>query len=96
MAVVGGPFCSPVVGTAIIQSSLDWRWVFYLTGTIMMAIFLLDAILLDESSASILTRKAARLRQELVTGLFIRRNDRISYEQTGDEASGSSLATSLQ
>jgi MFS family permease len=76
MAVVGGPFCSPVVGTAIIQSSLDWRWVSYLTGTVMLAIFLLDAILLDEGSASILTRKAARLRQELVTGLFIRSTKR--------------------
>jgi hypothetical protein len=64
------------VGTVIIQSSLDWRWVFYLTVTIMMAIFLLDAMMLDEGSASILTRKAARLRQELVTGLFIRSTKR--------------------
>ena len=65
MALVGGPLFSPIAGAAIVQSYLLWRWTFYLTGIMMMAVLCFDVILLDESSAPVLlASKASRLRRE--------------------------------
>ncbi|KAF4626840.1 hypothetical protein G7Y89_g11313 [Cudoniella acicularis] len=65
MSVVGGPMLAPLAGAAIIQNSASWRWVFYMTGILMMTIFFFAVLLVDESSAPIiLTNKAARLRRE--------------------------------
>ncbi|KAH6676767.1 MFS multidrug transporter [Halenospora varia] len=65
MAVVGGALFSPIVGAAIVQSSLGWRWVFYVTGILQMVVLFFGIVLLDETSAPIiLTRKASRLRKE--------------------------------
>lgn len=65
MAVVGGPVLGPIVGGAIVQSYLRWRWTEYVTGIMMMFILLLDIIILDESyPAVLLVYKARRLRHE--------------------------------
>ncbi|PWY81944.1 MFS multidrug transporter [Aspergillus heteromorphus CBS 117.55] len=65
MAVVGGPVLGPIVGGAICQSYLGWRWTEYLTGIMMMFFLTLDVIFLDESyPAVLLVHKAQRLRFE--------------------------------
>ena len=62
-AVVGGPVLGPIVGGAITQSYLGWRWTEYITGIYMMFILVLDVIILDESYAPrLLVYKARRLR----------------------------------
>ena len=63
LAVVGGPIVGPIVGGALCQSYLGWRWTEYLTGIFMMFILILDVIFLDESYPSVLlVYKAQRLR----------------------------------
>ncbi|KAE8451640.1 hypothetical protein EG329_003097 [Mollisiaceae sp. DMI_Dod_QoI] len=65
MALMGGPLFSPIAGSAIVESYLSWRWVFYITGILMMALAVIDIFFIDESMAGILlSRKAARLRHE--------------------------------
>lgn len=65
IAVVGGPTLGPVVGGAITQSYLGWRWTEYLTGIVILVQLVLDTIFLDESYAPILLLyKARRLRIE--------------------------------
>jgi len=65
MAVVGGPTLGPIIGGAISQSSLGWRWTQYITGIYQMAILAVDVIILDESYPnSLLVAKAQRLRHE--------------------------------
>ncbi|KAF2136840.1 uncharacterized protein K452DRAFT_236804 [Aplosporella prunicola CBS 121167] len=65
MAVVGGPTLGPIIGGAIVQSYLGWRWTQYVTGILMMFILTLDVILLDESYQPVLlVYKARRLRHE--------------------------------
>jgi multidrug resistance protein len=67
MAVFGGPVLGPIVGGAISQSYLGWRWTEYLTGIMMLTFLILDVIFLDESYPPVLlVRKARRLR--LMTG----------------------------
>ncbi|KAL8867338.1 MAG: hypothetical protein Q9174_005727, partial [Haloplaca sp. 1 TL-2023] len=62
-AVVGGPVLGPIVGGAIVQSYLGWRWTEYLTGIMMMFILTLDILILDESyPPRLLVYKARRLR----------------------------------
>ena len=64
-AVVGGPVLGPIVGGAVVQSYLRWRWTEYLTGILMMFILTLDILILDESYPSrLLVFKARRLRFE--------------------------------
>ncbi|KAL8692377.1 MAG: hypothetical protein Q9218_002596 [Villophora microphyllina] len=64
-AVVGGPVLGPIVGGAIVQSYLRWRWTEYLTGIMMMFILVLDVLILDESyPPRLLVYKARRLRIE--------------------------------
>ncbi|KAI4249021.1 MAG: hypothetical protein LQ352_005756 [Teloschistes flavicans] len=66
-AVVGGPVLGPIVGGAIVQSYLRWRWTEYLTGIMMLFILLLDVLILDESyPPRLLVFKARRLR--ILTG----------------------------
>lgn len=68
-AVVGGPVLGPIIGGAVVQSYLRWRWIEYLTGIIIMTILLLDVIILDESyPARLLVYKARRLRLGLEIG----------------------------
>ncbi|KAL9092347.1 MAG: hypothetical protein Q9165_004521 [Trypethelium subeluteriae] len=65
MAVVGGPVLGPIVGGAVVQSYLRWRWTEYLTGILMMFFLVLDVIFLDESYPPVLlVTKARRLRHE--------------------------------
>ncbi len=62
-AVVGGPVLGPIVGGAIVQSYLRWRWTEYLTGIMMLSILLVDIFVLDESYPPVLlVYKARRLR----------------------------------
>lgn len=65
ITIVGGPTLGPVIGGALASSYLGWRWTEYLTGIIMMAQVILDALLLDESYPPVLLAyKARRLRFE--------------------------------
>ncbi|OJJ49675.1 hypothetical protein ASPZODRAFT_2115362 [Penicilliopsis zonata CBS 506.65] len=65
MAVVGGPVLGPIVGGALTQSYLGWRWTEYITGIMMMLFLILDIIFLDESyPPALLVAKAQRLRFE--------------------------------
>ncbi|KAK4541817.1 hypothetical protein LTR36_007349 [Oleoguttula mirabilis] len=65
MAVVGGPTLGPIVGGAICDSYLGWRWTQYITGIFQMMMLALDILILDESyPASLLVAKAQRLRHE--------------------------------
>ncbi|KAK5118774.1 hypothetical protein LTR85_007980 [Meristemomyces frigidus] len=65
MAVVGGPTLGPIVGGAICDSYLGWRWTQYITGIFQMLVLALDILILDESyPASLLVSKAQRLRHE--------------------------------
>ena len=65
LAVNGGPVLGPIVGGAIVQSYLRWRWTEYLTGILQLFILTLDIIFLDESYPSrLLVYKARRLRIE--------------------------------
>ncbi|KAE8152815.1 major facilitator superfamily domain-containing protein [Aspergillus avenaceus] len=63
MAVVGGPVLGPIVGGAIVQSYLRWRWTEYITGIMMMFFLTMDLLFLDESYPPVLlVYKARRLR----------------------------------
>ncbi|PYH88486.1 MFS general substrate transporter [Aspergillus ellipticus CBS 707.79] len=65
ITLVGGPCLGPIIGGALTSSYLRWRWTEYLTGIMMMAQFVLDVALLEESYApALLVRKARRLRHE--------------------------------
>ncbi|KAL7904457.1 major facilitator superfamily domain-containing protein [Trichoderma velutinum] len=62
-AVAGGPLVAPVVGGAIDQSYLGWRWIHYITGILICFIFLVDIVFIDETFAPVLlVHKARRLR----------------------------------
>ena len=62
-AVVGGPVLGPIVGGALTQSYLGWRWTEYITGMYMMFVLVLDVLILDETYATrLLVYKARRLR----------------------------------
>ncbi|KAL2832124.1 major facilitator superfamily domain-containing protein [Aspergillus cavernicola] len=63
MAVVGGPVLGPIVGGAITQSYLGWRWTQYITGIMMFFFLTLDLLFLDETyPPTLLVYKARRLR----------------------------------
>ncbi|EAW07800.1 MFS transporter [Aspergillus clavatus NRRL 1] len=65
LAVVGGPVLGPIVGGAISQSYLGWRWTQYITGIMMMFFLTLDILYIDESYPPVLlVYKARRLRFE--------------------------------
>ena len=63
MAVVGGTTLGPIVGGAICDSRLRWRWMQFVTGFLQMFVLILGCLVLDESyPATLLVRKARRLR----------------------------------
>ncbi|RYP09384.1 hypothetical protein DL764_001325 [Monosporascus ibericus] len=63
VAVSIGPTLGPVVGGAIIEAGVDWRWLQYLAGILQLAVVALDILLVSESSPAILlVRKAGRRR----------------------------------
>lgn len=64
VTIAAAPALGPIIGGAFIASGGGWRWTQYLTGILMTAQFVLDALFLDESHADIiLTRKAQQLRR---------------------------------
>ncbi|KAM5343382.1 hypothetical protein ACJ41O_011919 [Fusarium nematophilum] len=65
VTIVGGPTLGPIIGGALSSSYLGWRWTEYLTGIVMMAQVVVDALVLDESYPPVLlVHKARRLRHE--------------------------------
>ncbi len=63
VTLVAGPILGPIIGGAISPSYLGWRWTEYLTGILMMAQFVVDFIILEESFApELLVYKARKLR----------------------------------
>lgn len=63
VAVIGGPTVGPLIGSAITNSYLGWRWTEYITSFLLFFIFTVDVFLLPETYAPvILQRKARRLR----------------------------------
>ncbi|EIN08811.1 MFS general substrate transporter [Punctularia strigosozonata HHB-11173 SS5] len=63
LAVVAGPTLGPIIGGAVSQSSLGWRWTEYLSLILTSAVVLADVFFLPETFAPVLlTRKARRLR----------------------------------
>ncbi len=67
LCIVGGPTVAPVIGAAVSESYLTWRWSEYLVVILTSTVLVLDLFLLPETSAAaILTKKAKRMR--LTTG----------------------------
>ncbi|KAI0115701.1 MFS multidrug transporter-like protein [Nemania sp. FL0031] len=64
ITIAAAPTLGPIIGGAFIADGSGWRWTQYLTGILMAAQFILDALFLDESHSDIiLTRKAQQLRR---------------------------------
>ena len=59
-AVVGGPVLGPIVGGAFVVSGVTWRWTEYLTGIMMLSIWAIDMLVLDESYPPVLLVYKAR------------------------------------
>lgn len=69
ITIAAAPTLGPIIGGALIASGAGWRWTQYLTGSVMMAQFALDAFFLSESHADVLlAHKAHKLRR--TTGNF--------------------------
>ncbi|GAA6040011.1 hypothetical protein JCM8097_004737 [Rhodosporidiobolus ruineniae] len=63
LAIVAGPCIGPVIGSAVSDSFLGWRWTEYLTVILASTVGLLGLLFVPETFAPvILTRKAAALR----------------------------------
>ena len=63
LCIVGGPTIAPVIGAAISESYLTWRWTEYLCCIITSTVVVVDLLYLHETSpALLLSRKAKRLR----------------------------------
>ncbi|CAD6588223.1 MAG: hypothetical protein CYPHOPRED_004316 [Cyphobasidiales sp. Tagirdzhanova-0007] len=63
LSVVAGPSLGPIVGGAVSQSYLGWRWTEYIAVILTMVVVGLDIIFIPETFAPILlTRKAQQLR----------------------------------
>ncbi|GFZ43771.1 Uncharacterized MFS-type transporter [Saitozyma sp. JCM 24511] len=63
LCIVGGPTVAPVIGAAVSESYLTWRWTEYLVVILTSFVILVDLLFLPETSASaILTSKARMLR----------------------------------
>ena len=61
--MVAGPTLGPIIGGAFITAGIGWRWVQYLTGILMMVVWVFDILILDETYAPVLlVYKARRLR----------------------------------
>ena len=66
-AVVGGPVLGPIVGGAVVQSYLRWRWTEYLTGIFMLFMLTLDVVGLPQPTISLF--KADREHRDIVSVL---------------------------
>lgn len=67
IAVIGGPTVGPLIGSAITESYLGWRWTEYVTSFLIFFIVVIDLFFLPETYGPVLLqRKAAHLRH--VTG----------------------------
>lgn len=65
LCIVGGPTLAPVIGSAVSESYLTWRWTEYLIVILTSAVLTLEFFFLPETSAAaILTKKARKLRLE--------------------------------
>ncbi|CZR52406.1 related to MFS multidrug transporter [Phialocephala subalpina] len=65
VAVIGGPTVGPLIGSAITESYLGWRWTEYITAIMIFLIFAIDGFFLPETYAPVLLqRKAKHLRYE--------------------------------
>jgi DHA1 family multidrug resistance protein-like MFS transporter len=63
LCIVGGPTVAPVIGAAVSESYLTWRWTEYLVVILTSFVILIDLFFLPETSVSaILTSKARMLR----------------------------------
>ena len=63
LCIVGGPTVAPVIGSAVSESYLTWRWTQYIVVILAGVVLLLNFFFLPEtSSATILTKKARQLR----------------------------------
>ncbi|KZT61632.1 MFS general substrate transporter [Calocera cornea HHB12733] len=63
LAVVAGPTLGPIIGGAVSESYLGWRWTMYLTVILTGCVVLADIFFLKETFAPVLlTEKARRLR----------------------------------
>ncbi|KAJ5950535.1 major facilitator superfamily domain-containing protein [Penicillium vulpinum] len=63
LAVIVGPTLGPLVGSALVESHLGWRWTQYLAGILQISIVLIGALILEESYEPVLLiRKAKYLR----------------------------------
>ena len=49
VAVIGGPTVGPLIGSAITNSYLGWRWTEYITAIMIFSILVLDLFLLPET-----------------------------------------------
>lgn len=65
LCIVGGPTLSPIIGSAVSESYLTWRWTEYIVVILTSFVLALDIFFLPEtSSAVILTRRARTLRMK--------------------------------
>ncbi|KAK4687592.1 MFS transporter, DHA1 family, multidrug resistance protein, partial [Tremellales sp. Uapishka_1] len=65
LAVVAGPTIGPIIGGAVSQSYLGWRWTEYLTIILTAVVLIADIFFIPETFAPyILTQKAKHLRKE--------------------------------
>ncbi|KAI5475116.1 MFS general substrate transporter [Pseudohyphozyma bogoriensis] len=65
LAVVAGPTLSPVIGAAVSQSYLGWRWTEYLVTILTGTVLVLGIIFVPETFGPVLlTKKAQKLRRE--------------------------------
>jgi DHA1 family multidrug resistance protein-like MFS transporter len=63
LCIVGGPTLAPVIGSAVSESYLTWRWTEYLCVILSSVVLVINFFYLPETSApAILTKKAKNLR----------------------------------
>ncbi|KAJ5519534.1 hypothetical protein N7453_001956 [Penicillium expansum] len=80
MALVGGPVLGPIVGGAIVDSYLGWRWTEYITGILQLLMLTLGVIFLDETyPPALLVYKARRLRISTGNWALHARHEEIDY-----------------
>ncbi|KAB8228869.1 major facilitator superfamily domain-containing protein [Aspergillus alliaceus] len=60
LAVIVGPTLGPLVGSALVESYLGWRWTQYIAGILQISVVVVGAIVLDESYEPVLLIRKAR------------------------------------
>jgi MFS family permease len=51
IAVIGGPTVGPLIGSAITNSYLGWRWTEYITSFLIFLLLVIDVLILPETYA---------------------------------------------